>query len=148
MFSYFLHLMRCLNCWDNKNFWGVKFGQTSPATSVNIQYMCKTSITCNNDLFSQRKNSPADKQTYLYRLRIDQIASETIQPELYSICSISITVIPRLARFWWQPKNRASWNSCYASQNVTFYTGYPRGICDILKRSYGFIFHAIESIQA
>ena len=52
--------------------------------------MCKTSITCNNNLFSQRKNSPADKQTYLYRLRIDQIASETIQPELYSICSIRI----------------------------------------------------------
>ena len=25
------------------------------------------------------------------------------------------TVIPRLARFLWQPKNRVRWNSCYAS---------------------------------
>ena len=26
-----------------------------------------------------------------------------------------LTVIPRLARFLWQPKNRVRWNSCYAS---------------------------------
>ena len=34
---YFLHLMRCLNFWDNKNFWGAKSIPPSPATSVNIQ---------------------------------------------------------------------------------------------------------------
>ena len=43
------------------------------------------------------------------------------------------TVFPRLARILWQPKNRASRNSCYASQNVTFYSGCTRGIEDILK---------------
>ena len=57
------------------------------------------------------------------------------------------TVIPRLAWFWWQEKNRVRWNSCYASQNVSFYRGCPRGIGDILKRSYSSIFHAKESIQ-
>ena len=43
------------------------------------------------------------------------------------------TVFPQLARILWQPKNRASRNSCYASQNVTFYSGCTRGIEDILK---------------
>ena len=46
---------------------------------------------------------------------------------------VTVTVIPRLARFWWQEKNCVSQNSCYASQNVTFYAGCPRGILDILN---------------
>ena len=32
---YFLKLMRCLNCWDNKNFWGGKFGPLTHASAVN-----------------------------------------------------------------------------------------------------------------
>ena len=36
LFTYFLHLMRCPNCWDNKNFRGVKSGPPSPATSVKL----------------------------------------------------------------------------------------------------------------
>ena len=32
-----------------------------------------------------------------------------------SVVMKSGTVIPRLARFLWQPENRVRWNSCYAS---------------------------------
>ena len=61
---------------------------------------------------------------------------------------LSCTGIPRLARFWWQDKNCVRWNSCYASQKITFYTGCPKGIVDILKNHHGFIFDAKEPIQA
>ena len=30
------YIIKCLNCWDNKKFWGSKSGPPSPATSVNI----------------------------------------------------------------------------------------------------------------
>ena len=36
LFTFFLHLMRCLNSWDNKKFWGAKSGPPSPATSVKL----------------------------------------------------------------------------------------------------------------
>ena len=32
--KYFLHLMRCLNCWDNKNFWGAKSGPLTHASAI------------------------------------------------------------------------------------------------------------------
>ena len=32
---YFFHLMRYLNYWDNKNFWGAKSGPLTHASSVN-----------------------------------------------------------------------------------------------------------------
>ena len=35
-FFIFLHPIRCLNFWDDKNFWGAKSGPPSPATSVNF----------------------------------------------------------------------------------------------------------------
>ena len=49
--------------------------------------------------------------------------------DMYCTCSCTCTTrldilhtgIPRLARFWWQEKNRVRWNSCYASQNGTFF---------------------------
>ena len=31
------------------------------------------------------------------------------------VLKLIFTVIPRLARFLWQPENRVRWNSCYAS---------------------------------
>ena len=37
------------------------------------------------------------------------------------IYQILITVIPRLTRLEWQPKNRVKRNSRYASQNETFF---------------------------
>ena len=45
-----------------------------------------------------------------------------IHNSIFNWVKISVhTVIPRLARFWWQEKNRVRWNSCYASQNGTFF---------------------------
>ena len=38
LFTYFLHLMRCLNCWDNKKFWGAKSGQVCQRPTVNNAY--------------------------------------------------------------------------------------------------------------
>ena len=38
LFTHFLHIMRCLNCWDNENFWGAKSGSPSPATLVKLQF--------------------------------------------------------------------------------------------------------------
>ena len=37
-FKIFFHLMRYLNCWDNKNFWGAQLVPPSPATSVNAKF--------------------------------------------------------------------------------------------------------------
>ena len=34
-FKIFLYLMRCLNFWDNKKFWGAKSGPLSHASAVN-----------------------------------------------------------------------------------------------------------------
>ena len=34
-----MHLMRYLNCWDNKNFWGAKFGPLTHAWAVNCIYV-------------------------------------------------------------------------------------------------------------
>ena len=57
---YILHLMRCLNFWDNKNFWGAKCGPTSPATSVKkpwnlgpfcFKYLEKMKIVIGNKFF-------------------------------------------------------------------------------------------------
>ena len=36
--------MRCLNFWDNKNFWGAKSGPPSPATSVKTNKSQKLSV--------------------------------------------------------------------------------------------------------
>ena len=33
--TYFLHLIRCLNFWDNKKFWGAKSGPLTHASAVN-----------------------------------------------------------------------------------------------------------------
>ena len=40
MFTYFVHLMRCLNCWDDKNFWGAQSVPTSAATTVKAGVIC------------------------------------------------------------------------------------------------------------
>ena len=34
LFTNFLHLMRCLNCWDNKNSWGAKYGPVCQRPTV------------------------------------------------------------------------------------------------------------------
>ena len=34
-FKIFLHLLRCLNFWDNKNFWGAESGSLTHASAVN-----------------------------------------------------------------------------------------------------------------
>ena len=68
-----------------------------------------------------------------------------------TILSNLITVIPRLAQFCWQEKNRVNrvrWNSCYASQKATFYTGCPRGIVDIWKKVLWLHFWCKEPIQS
>ena len=77
--------------------------------------------------------------------QVQSFSMFSVKLDLHQIeSSIGYTVFPRLARILWQPKNRASRNSCYASQNVTFYSGCTRGIEDILERYYSFIFDAKE----
>ena len=36
---YFLHLMRCLNWWDNKKFWGAKSGPLTHTSAVKNYYI-------------------------------------------------------------------------------------------------------------
>ena len=71
----FVHLMRCLNCWDDKKFWGVQSVPPSPATSVNA-LVCITPIAwsvlleffCWNFFFHEKTKSVLKKISFEKRL--------------------------------------------------------------------------------